>query len=206
MKRTLLYLCLAIFFAGIIYLINFNLNRSEVVYKKIDSEVLTPNSKNYLYKINQNNKTFFLATDKKINNPDIDNTLISEDKFWSPANCAGMLTAIVHDNLYFFDTQFKGSETNEFIDVIYKYNIPTNTLTTYKSQMHKNIYSVAYLENKINIFYQEPDERFFQTTLKEENNQMSFADKKEIVEKEIYYPERIEVTGISKDTTYFLIQ
>jgi hypothetical protein len=174
-------------------------------FVKTKSQVLEKDASAYLYKMQDRGSFWFVASNKML-----DAEMVSENAFWSPEHCASMLTLEVLGTIYFFESKFKQDSSNEFYDVVYKYDVRTNMMETFESTKHLNLYSAILKEGKIFVFYQEGDE-FYKAELIEKENSLDYTNKQKISESEIEYnPWKGEIESLEKinDNTfkYFVIQ
>ncbi len=182
---------------------------------KTKDEKMQPDGKAYLYKIKENNnkeeKFWYVATNKILEKKNLEGIAfekVSENIFWDPEHCAQMLTLTVGNDLYFFESKFKLNQTNEFYDVIYKFDTKNNLMQTFESQKHTNLYSMIFENNKIFVFYKDGEE-FYKTELVEQENKISFENKKIIKEGDIVYRNwkgNIESLDKIENLKYFIIQ
>lgn len=198
---TIVVLCLAL-----VYLTSLFNSESFI---KTKSQVLEKDASAYLYKIQVGGSFWFVASNQVLDNVS-GAEKISENIFWSPEHCASMLTLNVADTIYFFESKFKEGSSNEFYDVVYKYDVQTNRMETFESSKHLNLYSVIFKEDKIAVFYQDGD-MFYKAQLVQDGEKIDYANKQKISQDEIEYNTwKGEIESLEKikdnNLKYFVIQ
>lgn len=189
----------------LILLAFFGISLSHGTYTLDKKEILN-GGQDYLYLVVNSGQNYYVATNEKIEESKVNGKLLSSDKFWDPEHCAQMLTLTTPDHLYFFDTQFKENSSSEFFDVIYRYNIGKNVLETFRSEEHKNIYSVYLEDRKINIYYVDKSGMFYSAILKEDGDKFVFSDIKTITEKDIKYKPSLRLPDLNILGKYYIVQ
>ncbi len=184
------------------------LNDAGLYFEKTKSEVLEKDGRAYLYKINEGEKDWFVATNVDLESKGVAAERVSENIFWDPEHCAQMLTLTVDDNLYFFESKFKGYSSTEFYDLIYKFNLKENRMKTFRADEHVNVYSVILEQAKIYVFYKQGD-GFYKAQLLENDDTLSYQNIVSVKEDDIVYRDwkgNLEVLDKMEGLKYFIIQ
>ncbi len=192
-------------------------------FTKEKGEVLSKDGKAYLYRFKEEKKDkeekeigrfWYIATNQKLEEINFSEKnkfeKVSENVFWDPEHCAQMLTLTTPEHLYFLESRFKEGSVSDFYDVIYKFNIKENSVDTYKSNSHLNIYSLILENQKIKVFYKDNEtQKFYVSDLEELGDKIKYTNTQEIKEEDIVYREwkgNIEELDRAKDLQYFIVQ